>query len=307
MRNKNVIVAIAVVLIAAMFIGEAAMYFKNPYSYEADVTWEGEDLEYTLKSSNNIVYDLTVIDNGGTSPVNELIIYCEDENSFVNLEKELSVRGFHNVIMTDSKNLEDFMNEPEGKALLIPHGKFPIEIYNGNSTDPLMNWFDGGGSVYWFGFSPLNGYGNESYLTPLGLTEDDFCTKENYSATPSGMLCKPLSLRNSLVYNGLKADAGTPLAYVSDDGYSSITSKKVSNGSLIVFGGGHTCENSIDCAQLISAGVTADSVLLEHKSGTIKGTATKYIELDTDEEIIPDNISVYVCMGGYYTVYGKRF
>ncbi len=303
--NKNIIAAIAVVLIAAMFVGEVAIYVKNPYSYDADVVWDEESLEYTLTASNNITYDLLVLDNEDSVPVTELIICSNGSGYFDRIVNELTIRNFSNVIMTDSENIADMMDEPEGKAILIPYGVFPKEIYNGNSTDPLMEWFAGGGSVFWFGHMPSNGYVNEEYLTPLGLSEDDFCTKENYSSLPSGMFCKPLSLRNSLVYNGLKADAGTPLAYVSDDGFSSITSKKVLNGSLTVFAGGHTYENSMDCAQLISAGVTADSVLSKHVTGEVRGSITESVVFGT--EIIPENNSVYVYMGGYYIVFGKRF
>lgn len=292
-------------LIAAILVGEAAIYVNNPYRYDADAVYDEYGLEYTLESSNNSVYDIIALDNGGSVPVKELIVCCgEDNDYFIKIKDELAVRNFHNVIMAESGNLTEVMNNPEGRALLIPYGLFPREIYDGNPTDPMMEWFDGGGSVFWFGYVPTEGY-DGNYLAPLSLSEYDFCTEMNYSVFPSGTLCKEMSLRNTAVYGGLKADAGTALAYVSDDGYSSITAKKVSNGTLVVFGGGQSYENSMDCAQLISSGITADSVSVGHWSGTVKGSLTVSVSFDT--EVVPENLSVYVYIGGYYIVYGGRF
>lgn len=305
MNNKNIVIFITVILVATILVGEAAIYVKNPYQYDADAVYDEYGLEYTLESSNNSVYDVIALDNGDSTPVKELIICFRGDDSYlIKIKKELELRNFYNVIMVEPENLTEVMNEPEGKALLIPWGSFPWEIYNGTLNNPMMEWFDGGGSVFWFGYVPVEGYTYDNYLDPLGLSEDDFCTTENYAVSPSGTLCKELSLRNTAVYNGLKADTGTALAYVSDDGYSSITAKKVSNGTLIVFGGGQTYGNSMDCAQLISSGITADSVLAGHWSGTVKGSLTMSVLFDT--EVIPENLSVYVYIGGYYIVYGKR-
>lgn len=307
MNNKNVIVAIAVILIAAMFLGEAIVYVANPYSYDADANYDEEGVNFTIETSNNSVYDVLAIDNGGVPPVREVIICSGDDERYLNeIKTELSVRNLNEVSVVAPAELPEVMTDPEGKALIVPRGLFPEEIYTGNSSDPMMEWFDGGGSVYWFGYMPKEGYSIENYLQPMGLSEDDIFVGRDYTASVSGPFCKPLALRNSLVYNGLSADAGTPLAYVSDSGFSSITAKEVSNGSLFVFGGGHTYDNSMDIAQLIVSGITAKSTLIGHWSGTVNGTLTESVKFD-ESPIIPENIHVYIYIGGYYIVFGKRF
>ena len=106
--------------------------------------------------------------------------------------------------------------------------------------------------------------------------------------------------------NGLRYDIGRPISYVSDSGYSAITVMKVLNGTMIVLGGGQSGENSADLAQIIVSGITYNSELIGYESGIVRNTmddSLTYIHSSSGKE----NVSVYVHIGGYYTVYGERF
>jgi hypothetical protein len=310
--NDKAIIAIATVLMAVLAVGEISIYAVVPYGYDSEITIGEHSIEYSVSSSNNEEYSIIALDNGDTDPIAELIILYDGNAIYDRIRRELSLRGFDNVVMSNPDNILEKMTEPEGKALLVAYGPFPEEIYSGNETDPLILWLQGGGSVYWFGYVPEGGYGSDDYLSNLGLSEDDFCTAgefgeyDDYSVEPANPFCNYLNLRNSIVMNGLRADAGTPLAYVSESGFSSITSMKVFNGTMVIFGGGNSYENSMDCAQIIASGITHDSIVVGYESGFVRNTKTGILQYD-GTVTSTDNISVYVFMGGYYIVYGERY
>lgn len=312
MMDKKIVIAIAIALTAAVVIGEISIYAIGPYSYDSEITIGDYGIEYSLNSSNSEEYSMIVLDNGDADPISELIICCEGNKYFERIQGELALRGFDNVVMSGPDRISEKMTDPEGKALLIPYGPFPEEIYSGNMTDPLIIWLQGGGSLYWFGYIPEGGYESDDYLSPLGLSEDDFCTvgefggDDDYSVEPASPFCEALGLRNGMVKNGLKADAGTPLAYVSESGFSSITSMKVFDGTVVIFGGGMSYENSMDCAQIIASGITHDSKVVGYESGSLRNTKTGTMQYD-GTITSADNILAYVFIGGYYPVYGERY
>ncbi len=83
MNNKNIVIFITVILVATILVGEAAIYVKNPYQYDADAVYDEYGLEYTLESSNNSVYDVIALDNGDSTPVKELIICFRGDDSYL--------------------------------------------------------------------------------------------------------------------------------------------------------------------------------------------------------------------------------
>jgi len=72
------------------------------------------------------------------------------------------------------------------------------------------------------------------------------------------------------------------LAYISDDGYSSVSVAKLFNGNVTVFGGNiATTENvsqvlpdRTNCADLIICGLTYESDGLDYGKGDIRGNLT---------------------------------
>lgn len=307
MKGRNVIMAIAIILIAVLLAGEASIYALSPYSYDSDAEVREDGIDYMIESSVNSEYDIVVMDNGDVPRISELIMVSIGGNYPENIRKELIVRGFDDVIVKEPSEIAELADQPSsGKGILIPYGQIPEELYDGESTDPLVKWLEGGGTVYWFGYIPKEGYD----LSPLGLSEDDFWSSdrpEDYKVGPASPFCKSLKLRNHSVRYGLNVNAGTPLAYTSESGYSSITSVEVLNGTMIIFGGGGSSANSIDCAQIIASGVTHDTTVMEYESGFVKDIKRSSIRYSDEIGTHPtDGIFTYIYIGGYYLVYGGR-
>ena len=303
--KKNVgimIVVAAVVMIVG--IGEASIYFVNPYSYGSDLDIGISGAEYTLEASESIEYNVIALDNHGVSPVTELIICLDDSNYYASIVNELELRGFTNIILADvAKVLGEMNGDATGRAILFPFGLFPEEIYDGDATDPLFaDWMDAGGSIYWFGCSEIP---DDTYLLPFGLTADSFNTSDGQEkVSRSGDICNQLRLRTHNVYHGLRSEIGTPLAYVSESGYSSITAMNVSQGTMVFIGGDMDDDHSSDCAQIIASGITYATTVLGYREGIVNGNMIGDITYAASAE---ENVTVYVHMGGYYTVYGERF
>lgn len=299
---------IAIILFAIMLTGETLTYAFNPYSYDSDVRIYENGVEYVIESSVSSEYDVLILDHGETPPIDELIILSNGDVFYERITIELAIRGFNNLQIMDHSEIVKLAGQPSSrKGMLIPYGDIPKEIYSGMSTDPLVEWLRGGGTVYWFGCDSMRGYD----LSLLGLSEDDFWSSESsedYHVNPTSPFCKSLKFRNNSVRYGLSADAGTPLAYVSESGFSSITSVEILNGTMIVFGGGNSNENFMDCAQIIASGIAHDTELVEHEGGAImnsKDGSIKY--LDGIDISSFDNIFVYIYIGGYFIVYGERY
>ena len=305
MKRDNLILTMALVMIAIVAIGGISIYFLNPYSYDSEVIINDDNVEYSFDVSNPIEYNILIMDNFGLTPTESLIICSDGSDYSERVKAQLKVRGFNNVKIVDSENLLDAMlaEAPVGRAILIPQGPIPEEIYSGGPNDPLLEWLDAEGSVYWFGYLPNEGY-DPNYLSLLGLPEESFCTVSDGNVTRSHDLCTQLCFRSSDVMHGLRSDIGKPISYVSDSGFSAITVMEVRNGTMVVLGGGQSSENSMDLAQIISSGITYKTELIGQDSGVVKNTMKDSISYSYRNK---ENISVYVHFGGYFTVYGERF
>lgn len=313
MNRDNLVLAIAAIMIVLVAIGGISVYFINPYSYDSDVRIDADNVEYSIEASNPIQYNILVLENLGILPTIESLIICSDDNSYSERVKALlDIRGFNNVEIVDPGNLlEAMIEDPSGRAILMPQGPFPEEVYSGGINDPLLIWLDRGGSIYWFGYVPEYGYMvNDSimladdYLLPFGLSKESFCTVPDSNLRLYNELSAQLCFRSSDVVYGLRSEIGKPISYVSDSGFSAISSMQVRNGAMIVLGGGPSNENLADLAQIIASGITHNTKLIGYDSGIVRNTMTDSISYTASDK---ENVSVYIHIGGYYTVYGKRF
>ncbi|MFA6802682.1 MAG: hypothetical protein WCR09_04525 [Candidatus Methanomethylophilaceae archaeon] len=304
MKKNMGIMTIVVLAVVMVGIGEASIYFANPYSYGSDVGIGQYSADYSLEAPGRTEYNVISFDNHGVSPVEELIICLDGTSFYVSIKNELELRGFTNVILAEPEELAAYMGgDASGRAILFPSGLFPEEVYDGSASDPLFaDWLDEGGSVYWFGCSEIP---DDAYLSAFGLTSDSFNVHSvPESVSRSGEICTQLCLRSSNVYHGLRSDIGTPLAYVSESGFSSITAMRASEGTMVVMGGDMGDDHASDCAQMIAAGITYATTVLDHAEGMADGSASGEM---TYSASAAENVTVYVHMGGYYTVYGERF
>lgn len=87
----------------------------------------------------------------------------------------------------------------------------------------------------------------------------------------------------------------------TDGRYSSVCLVGHGSGTVCILGGVLSNDQRYDMAQIVSAGVTDESVLVEHIHGSVtRSTVTETIAIDSSK-----NIMVYTYLGGYFTVYGR--
>lgn len=304
MKRDNSILAMALIMIIVVAIGGISIYFINPYSYDADVSFNVDGAEYSIHVSDASEYNVLVLDNFDISVIKSLIIFSDGSDYPARVKAQLNIRGFNDVMIVGPEDLSDAMiGHPSGRGILLPQGPFPEEIYSGNEDDPLLEWLGEGGSIYWFGYLPNDGYADD-YLSPLGLSNESFCTVADGNVSRSAELCTQLCFRDIDVMYGLRSDIGTPISYVSESGFSAITVMKVLQGTMVVLGGGQSSENSSDLAQIIASGITYGTELIGYESGIVRDTVSDSMEYSPSGE---GNISIYIHVGGFYTVYGERF
>lgn len=304
MKQDNLIPIMAVIMMIVVAVGGISIYFINPYSYDADVIIDVDEAEYSIDVSDPSEYNVLVLDNFDIPLIKRLIICSDGSDYSARVKAQLNIRGFYNVDIVDPEDLSYAMNgDPSGRAVLIPQGPFPEEIYSGNPDDTLLEWLGEGGSVYWFGYLPDEGY-SDDYLSLLELSNESFCTVQDGNVRRSNELCTQLCFRNIDVMYGLRSDIGTPISYISESNFSAITVMKVREGTMVVLGGGQSSENSSDIAQVIASGITYGTELIGYDSGIVRNTISDSVDYSSSGK---ENISVYIHVGGCYTVYGERF
>jgi hypothetical protein len=334
------IVAISLVLILVLVVGEYAIYgMDHTYSSSAGIS-DGE-VSYSVYSSGADVYTTMVVDNGSMDSIHTLYIYY-DETYFSNCENvktavgakattqeyyieqiklSLANRGFEDVVVLSADELSSAMAGDIGsdfsKGLLILSGALPDTIYKGNTTDEIFRWMSAGGTLYWIG-----GVIGECYATQTGLvdvsgyqqlffgtqcvnTDTTGDTDTAYSDIDSNGFRSALSLMNNSVRYGLDTSGlENSLSIGFTDGtYSSISFVKYGEGQICVIAGNYSSNQRDDCAQIISSGLSYDSKIIGMESGSVtRGTVYGAIDVGSYA-----NVQVYIYIGGYLTVYGHSF
>ena len=165
-------IALAVIILAIIVIGEAVVYTSDYTDYSAEVSFSGGDLTYSVSADGSKEYDVVIMDNGSYGNVSKLYLYYD--TSYPTDYKEATVpvgakeldqeyyleqmvylleyRNFHNVEYVDAEGLRDVMeSSPEGVGILMTSGVLPDTVYTGSEDDPIFKWIQSGGSLYWVG------------------------------------------------------------------------------------------------------------------------------------------------------------
>ena len=169
------IAVLAVVLIAAVFVGEYLTYGYE-VDRDASASWESDKVSYSVKSSGSDEYRAVLFDNAGQVPVSKLYIYvdgtydkyyrdacdlsdgarpCYIEAGYYaeQVRESLKIRGFTDVTLIDGIELEEIlrstMSSSAGIGIMVLSYAVPGSVYSGQSDCLLVNWVNGGGGLYW--------------------------------------------------------------------------------------------------------------------------------------------------------------
>ncbi|MGI5965112.1 MAG: hypothetical protein ACOX8L_04610 [Candidatus Methanomethylophilaceae archaeon] len=283
MKKPDMLTIVAVAILALVLLGEVAVVFGNPASYDAEGSSTAYGADYTLKSSVSTEYRVLALDNGAEIPVSELYIFIDDDyvpycasaqsaDSFVSkVEKELLQRGFGNFERVGADGLRDLIvsaSSATGKGILIPLGTLPSTVYTGNPSDPFLTWTAKGGTVYWMGGVPgaytvSEGETAEKIESPETLFPFVEGASENrcMAATPLEPMCSALTFVSidtkyslSPSYPGVKT-----MGFSAENGHASISSVKDGPGTFFVIAGVPGDKQYYDLSILVAAGVTYDS------------------------------------------------
>ncbi|MCK9323117.1 MAG: hypothetical protein M0P07_04070, partial [Candidatus Methanomethylophilaceae archaeon] len=147
MKSDSHIVAIAVILIAMMLIGEIVVYTSGTDSFNADatITDDSDGIGYSVSSSGSNTYSVLITDNDSFKSIDTLYIYYDStyesnyqpvtvavgakaltqEYYIEQLIKTVEYRGLSNVITVDADELEDLMKQDtssSGQAVVVISG-----------------------------------------------------------------------------------------------------------------------------------------------------------------------------------------
>lgn len=330
-------VALAVVIIAVVLVGQILTYAPNLYTFDADAEWQDGKVTFEIKSSGNTVYDALLIDNGDKEQISTLWIYkskvydkyfdiAKESLPYLihykidfyeeQLAKSLKIRGFNDVRICDEEQLAELMTKPsEGVGIITYSYELPNSIYSGNAADSIFRWISAGGSLYWVcseigGFySDVDGLHRVSNGQTLFLGKQCINTGETHVGTATDMidaggLTKALSLHNSNVLFGMDSSGMDDVLTLgfSASGYSSITMLKSGEGMVSVIGGVPKYYLTDDLAQIIASGLNYSSSLSDSAGGKVSGKISGSFDLD-----IGTNRTLYVYFGGYFPTYGEAF
>ena len=75
-KRTEIVVVIAVLMLAAVVIGEAAAYAFHPNHYSASAEWGGGSVDYSVSSNGSDGY--TAVAMTGSVEIRDLVIYIDE-------------------------------------------------------------------------------------------------------------------------------------------------------------------------------------------------------------------------------------
>ena len=331
MKPDKIISVISVAIIAMILIGEVVVYSSDYTDYSSNVSMDGSTLRYEISAEGSKIYDMVISDN---VDLNDSVYIYFDENYGSKVEdvrvavgaKELTQEYYISQLIAvleyrhvsaeivNAEQLGSIMNDPDS-SLVCLSGALPNTVYSGNIDDPIFDWLDLGGRLYWAG-NLLGAY--------IGIDNDVIDAPSNYQDLFFGTTClndrnvddaleecasngytSALSLVNNKVRYGVDSTAilskdSLPMGFIKD-GYSSVTLVEFGNGMICVLGGDYSNNQRNDLAQIIASGLTPQSTIIAQIEGTVtRGTIT-------GETVVNGTaLGAYVYLGGYYPVFAKN-
>ena len=327
---------LAIALCMVVFAGEYFVYYSDTFEYDVDVQWNKDSIDYQVESSGSDVYDAVLLDNNGKASVTELAIYVNESYSKYYDEANettripynnqdyfasqiliaLDNRGFDDGFKCDSSELCEYvrstLDNPVGCGILVTSYSLPAEIYSGSEDDILIQWIKAGGTLYWtgsvIGEFCVDGDGLHEIQDSQDLFFGKECVYTGSEAVATQVVnngfTEALSLKTGNLSFGLCLDSidGSLGLGFEGEGVSTIGMVPLGSGFICVFSGEYDIDLIDDMGQVISAGITPETVVMEHHVGTV----TRSIESGSFEEY-GESSYVYIYIGGTYTKFGEAF
>jgi len=344
MDGDRGLVVLTVAVIALIIVGEVAAY-GNVYSYDAEVSEDGTytvstsgSHVYDVVSSDNGSYEsvsslLIYFDEDYGGVVHDVTVEVGaralDEEYYISqLENNLEYLGFDDIEKMDAGSLRDALSgEAAGIGLVVLHGALPDTVYTGSEGDAVLSWISSGGTLYWAGevLGKYIGHADGTVsLAPAGyqslflgsecLLDMEVSSKPDdnrnvgraYETITSDGYTEALHLKNNNVLYGVDSslleDRKTLCTGYSDGEASSISLVSDGSGCVCVMGGLFSNYQRMDLATVIAAGIGPESILVDSADGTAThGSSEGKIDLGEGRS------SVFVYLGGEFSVYGKTF
>ncbi len=329
-KRVDVFLVIGVILCSIIIVGEYSIYAVDIYDFDVDATSDGGGVYYSVRSSGSSRFDAILFLN--SSAVKDVFIFVDEkyDEHYGNIEnrgphyiydqsyvadqysKQLKARGV-DVTSSDSKGLYDYitgtMSAPSGHAILVSSYALPSSVYTGDADDILLKWISGGGRLYWIGSEAGRYYHSDGGLVTVSDnqmllfgSDDSINIGETFVAEHEiqNGFREALSLQNSRVTYGLKVSSSDLSIGYEQDGYASIAFAEYGLGDICVIAGKSSIEQMADIGQVIASGICHDTVIVEHITGNVCRGAVKGTFDGTGD-------SVYLYIGGIYTVHGGAF
>lgn len=339
LKTEIKIAIVSLFVVAIIMIGAVYIYTIDSGRYSSDASVNDGVLGYSVSATDNKEFSVTVF----TSMVEmtDLYIYYDEtyaseyeeptvavgampltQEYYINqLKSVLDCRGIKEAIELNASELAEAMNSDVkdgqfNKGLVVISGALPDTIYAGDGHDLIFQWLNNGGRLYWAG-NLIGKY----IASPDGITEagDDYqelffgteCLNTGdldiaYLDVKDNGFQSALSIMNNNIKYGVdatKLSDAIPIGYTEGD-YSSIVLSKYGDGMICVFGGEYSNNQRTDLAQIIASNISYSSEMIDCVKGNVKG-GTQISSIDLAG--VSGDISVYIYMGGYYTVYGKSY
>ena len=320
---------LAVVVLAAVLIGEAGTYLVHVNQYDSDVDWVGSGIDYSVYSNGSDGY--RIIGMTGSASPEEIFIFRDidfdnhlsnareksevlgfnQDHIITQLKHQLGIRGVSNVTISDKEALFEFVNttsaNPQGKAIVVIGYELPSSVYTGTAYDLLLTWINNGGRLYWAASEIGRFYYDSSGIHEVSDNQELFLgasgvvNHRSHKATDTDpSFCRGLSLINNEMNYAVSSSVPNSLAigYLSE-GYASVILVGHGAGEVCVFSGNLGLNQCDDMAQVIASGITSHTVLTDAQSGDVRGTISMHFDTTCD--------SAYVYIGGVNTVYGRAY
>lgn len=331
-KNKPLIAVIALFLLIIV-AGEALIYAVPHHDISAEAIRNGDVAEYSFDTDLNIAYQVVSMDNSTNKTTRYVAFYDENYTAYYRPDVLPSIEWLQKCMLKNSMeltivNLEELntlvlTNDTE-TAVIFATGILPYSIYKGSPDDPIFQWLENGGMMYWLGNSLGAEYFDENsikhkvensdmlfYGSSDVTREHDF--KEG-SVFNNDMVEGSLSDLTRQYYN--ECTFGLDVSKLSTEyltldynleGYYAVTFMKYHSGSgtLVVFGGGLNkyaigADVAMTVAQTLACRTTYDSTIVDYVYGDNAKGASGTVEClngDTD---------VFMFVGTGDLIYGKN-
>jgi len=322
-------VVIAIVVLILMVGGEALVLTSDHDSFSSSVTHDGDYVTVNVDAHGSHQLNAVSLNGSYQTPQQVYIYYDEsyrsvydnvnvavgarplDQKSYVNMMVEtLKVRDITDVSIIDAGRLAEITSsDGTNIALICLSGAFPDTVYDGTEDSRILDWISSGGRLYWAGniIGKYIAHTDSVETVKNGTTlffgsecvddvETKAYTKHEYNGVTEAL---------SIINNNVRYTPNTyylpsyskylEFGYTDGDRFSSIV---VANGegSICVVGGVYSDYQRIDMAQIIAAGISPYTEVVDSYEGAAIGKKTVTLK---------EGDTVYVSLGGDLTVYGK--